>query len=308
MELYFKYVQVLGNANAVVDLIKGVLNAEYGLFLVRLVYLILLSILAVIAILIYKGATNQLEIKGFRIGKDREIDKLKEEVEKLKSLSQTSNAIAMKKGNFLQIFNTIIEGSCSLLKECDDMQFNRTKDNMFNLVLTGLANLIKRSENNIHKVSILIPNNNGNLKIYENKAVGHSIQGIEKLELPIRTSAAGYVYSTGEVYMCNDLTNDPLKLFKKHPKSKGEYYSLICVPIVVEDEVIAVLSLTGKEKNSFTKDDKDYLVYFASAISQLFYIIHIRKSICKGILQGRVRERGAECGNCERCQEEQSVS
>jgi putative methionine-R-sulfoxide reductase with GAF domain len=96
---------------------------------------------------------------------------------------------------------------------------------------------------------------------------GYSPDGIKKLRLSLSSSSAGYCYTSKEKYFTDDVTSDPR--YKRHPKSSREYFSLMCVPIQYEEEVIGILNVDGLKRKSFDRDDLDHLSYFASALAPL---------------------------------------
>lgn len=187
-------------------------------------------------------------------------------LEQQKKLFEALNEDAKQKNQIIKLLDQINqEISKSLF--CPREEFNRRKSDIYSFILHGIIAILTKQKGNSHRVAIFVLDDDSkNLKIYE--GLGFSPEGKSQLRLPINDSHAGYVFNTGKALNDGDITGQG-KHFKPNPKSKKIYHSLMCTPIIFLDKVIGVLSLDGEEKNSFTKDDEDYLKYFANALSSL---------------------------------------
>lgn len=178
------------------------------------------------------------------------------------------NQNALQKSQILKILNsTNIE--MSRMISYGPTGFENNKAALYDFVLYSVGNILTKSKESTHRIAIFVDDGNGYLKVSE--GLGYSIDGKRELRLEINNSVAGHVYRTGESYISGDITSEG-NLFKIHPNSTKTYFSLMCVPIKCDNMVLGVLSLDGSEKNSFTKDDLDYLTYFANSLSSLMFI------------------------------------
>ncbi|MBN1656301.1 MAG: GAF domain-containing protein, partial [Deltaproteobacteria bacterium] len=79
-------------------------------------------------------------------------------------------------------------------------------------------------------------------------------------------SIAGYVASTGASYLCTDVGQDS----KFRPSRTGpSFHSLLCVPIVHDGKVIAVINADADKPGWFTKTDERKLEQVAKAAAEL---------------------------------------
>lgn len=180
------------------------------------------------------------------------------------------NTDDLQKTQILKILNNINIESAKAY-QCESIEeFESTKQHLYNFVLYSTATVLTKTKSNSHRIAIFVKDGNTNqLKIHEGQ--GYSNDGKTHLRLDINNSAAGRVYVSGDPYISGDITSDG-NLFKRHPRSTKTYMSLMCVPIKCGNMVLGVLSIDGQEKDSFTKDDLDYLQYFANAITSLMLI------------------------------------
>lgn len=87
---------------------------------------------------------------------------------------------------------------------------------------------------------------------------GHSLGRKNDFCLP-SSSMAGHALETGELQWTNDVEADDR--WRIHPKADKarRYGSLACVPVVVGEEVVAVLNVLSSEKGAFLKSDLTYI-------------------------------------------------
>lgn len=153
---------------------------------------------------------------------------------------------------------------------------------LINIIVNQIPMLLKKSKNINHRCAIFIPDkdNTSRLKIFE--GCGYSKKGKKELRLDIKNSTAGIAYITENHQYTPDIRKD--ENFTPHPKSTKEYYSLLCVPIMVREKVVGVLSIDGSEVDCFSKDDIDFVKFFSSQIAiimDLMEIRHIRREVLK---------------------------
>ena len=140
---------------------------------------------------------------------------------------------------------------------------------VYDFVLPHLLTLLAKPDRaNAHRVALFIPGAEGTMRMHE--GIGFSPEGKKELVLS-PDSAAGYAYRTGETYCSGDVTA-PGSRFSTNPKASKRYHSLLCLPIRCGPQVIGVLSVDGRERDSFTHDDQEFLTYVANALSLFLYI------------------------------------
>lgn len=150
-------------------------------------------------------------------------------------------------------------------------EFLTYKKATYEYLLYGIGSILTKSKSNSHRVAIFVPEDEKNLKMKE--GVGFSAEGKQKLRLAIQNSSAGYVFRTGEIYNSGDIHSSG-NVFRLNAEAKKVYNSLACLPIYCGKNVIGVLSIDGEEKESFNKDDLDYLTYFANILAPLIFFDH----------------------------------
>ncbi|MFP7296227.1 GAF domain-containing protein [Neobacillus niacini] len=141
------------------------------------------------------------------------------------------------------------------------------------MVIEQIPLTLKSMKNINHRCAVFTPDLQmpTHLKIYE--GVGFSVQGKENLRLDISSSTAGNVFTKGEYIYCKDVTKEAS--FKPHPKATKQYHSLVCVPIKIGTETLAVLSIDGSEQDCFTADDIEYLQIFSNQLAIIFNLMGI---------------------------------
>jgi GAF domain-containing protein len=78
---------------------------------------------------------------------------------------------------------------------------------------------------------------------------GYSVEGQEKLRLPVEGTLAGLCWSTAELVKSDDVLVD--KRFVKNPKATRAYRSVLCAPVVVDGRTVAVLNVDALPKTAF---------------------------------------------------------
>ena len=144
--------------------------------------------------------------------------------------------------------------------------FEKDIKSFYDWFLYGISSIITRERQNQLRIAVFYKVDE-KLKILH--GYGYSPGGLKNLEHSFTNSKAGYCYINKEIYICNDLDTDPT--FKRNPKSSKEFNSLLCVPIIYNERILGVLNIDGLLKDSFDKDDIDYITYFCNAFAPLLY-------------------------------------
>jgi signal transduction histidine kinase len=78
-------------------------------------------------------------------------------------------------------------------------------------------------------------------------------------------SVAGYVTSTGQSYRCSDVVGDPH--FVSSRSGQLHFRSLLCVPILMNDQVLGVINADHEKAHFFTREDEQRLYDLARRMS-----------------------------------------
>ncbi|WEG14173.1 GAF domain-containing protein [Pullulanibacillus sp. KACC 23026] len=241
----------------------------------------LLSVLAIIIILLL--IVSPFVLRSLRIIKpNKDLKQYKEEADKLHEDSQQKSYIL----TLMDQVNQEIPNLNSLLgSEKRDYGMN-----LISMVMSQIPQLFKSSKRESHRCAIFIPDpeDANQLKILEGN--GYSMRGKEKLRLKIyeEGSLAGNVYLRKEYKYTPDVTKDTN--FVPNPKATKKYFSLLCVPIMVRDEIIGVLSIDGSEPDCFSKGDIQYFTIFSNLIGILMDIADVQ--LRRGDDENEVQDAG----------------
>lgn len=95
---------------------------------------------------------------------------------------------------------------------------------------------------------------------------GHSLDRKTNFSLP-RTSLAGHAFDTKDLQWTDDVDGD--RRWQPHPKAdkKRRYKSLASMPILVEEESVAVLNVVSTEPSAFLKSDLTYIELLGALLS-----------------------------------------
>jgi len=231
--------------------------------LIGTVFIVLLLI-AVFYRVFFKG--DSLTFWGLELKTDKKFRDLQEDYKKLIKEFHELNQDSKQKSKILTILNDIAIEIGNVMALTDLKAFTEQRRLIYNLVLPAITSILTKDKDNYHRVAIFVPDGgSGELRIV--RGLGFSTDDIKNFKLKIANSVAGWVYKNNKCFISGDAQNE--SLFCKHERSMS-VNSLICVPISNGDKVHGVLNLDGEEPNSFSKDDVDYLRYFATLISALF--------------------------------------
>lgn len=105
------------------------------------------------------------------------------------------------------------------------------------------------------RLSIIEPNGETFRMIYE---AGHSLGRKNDFSLP-KASVAGHALETRELQWTGDVESDDR--WQAHPKANKarSYGSLVCMPIIVGAEPVAILNVLSSAKHAFFQSDLTYI-------------------------------------------------
>lgn len=140
-------------------------------------------------------------------------------------------------------------------------------DELLHLVLENTLNLTNSDAGTIY----LLKKVDDVEKLVFNTSINHSVDTKLKGESLDKNqkSAAGYVATTGEVLMINDIEKDyPFTIMKKLPQIDYSINSMMIVPMRnIHKEITGVIQLINKNVDPFDTDDKELLLSIASQLA-----------------------------------------
>lgn len=109
------------------------------------------------------------------------------------------------------------------------------------------------------RLAVLVPTEPEKREFRMAFEAGHSVGRKQDFRMEIAGSLAGYAFSTGQLEWSNDVDRDPR--WRPHPKAspRRAYGSLAAVPVLVGDDVVAVLNVLSTRKGAFLKGDLTYI-------------------------------------------------
>ncbi len=97
--------------------------------------------------------------------------------------------------------------------------------------------------------------------------VGTSFDILSRFRVEVGDGIVGYVVKTGEPLFTNDVENHPLHFREIDEHTGFNTRSILCVPLVFNQEVIGALQLLNKRNDDFTVDDVQWASSIATAVA-----------------------------------------
>ncbi|WP_141201621.1 GAF domain-containing protein [Paludifilum halophilum] len=201
---------------------------------------------------------------------DRLLGKWTNEQKKVQETTQsTREKMDLQEHLWKQIFLL----SCELSMNCRGFYNNlspRDRSTSYRCIYEIVQEALRNEKSGDPRVQIFVEdeNNTGLLKPHLSAFVGHRSRARDnRIEKSIST-AAGYTYLTGETYFDSDTTRED-SLCQRKPKANRPFYSMICVAIEVEEQILGVLSVTGDQKESYREVHRDFLEITANMLVPL---------------------------------------
>ncbi|MGD2143214.1 MAG: GAF domain-containing protein [Anaerolineae bacterium] len=94
--------------------------------------------------------------------------------------------------------------------------------------------------------------------------VGHPLDEVGSLDLPLGRGITGWVAQTGEAVLAPDVREDP-RYYQVNPNTGSE----LCVPLRSGSEVVGTLNVESPSVNAFTPDDQRLLTTLAGNLASL---------------------------------------
>ena len=114
-------------------------------------------------------------------------------------------------------------------------------------------------------------------ELYFKASLGKKSQEIKKYKVKVGQGIAGWVAEKGETLIVNDVTRDSKWNKDFDDAIKFQTKSIICVPLILEKEIVGVMEVINKkDKSYFNKNDEEILIYFANQA-----VIALNKSMFK---------------------------
>ncbi|WP_170917370.1 GAF domain-containing protein [Maledivibacter halophilus] len=177
----------------------------------------------------------------------------------------------------ININNSTSKLFCALNK----LIFNRLNgdDNIYKFnelieaIIYQVPSVLKSSLSKKHRCVLWIPTkeNNNLTTLYA------SSTELQNKSFSINKSFVGRVFLEGEIHNCGNVIEE--STYDKKKKNKIHYKSLAGIPIKINNEVVAVLTIDGKEENSFSDEDIDNLYIYSQMISLCMLFIKEKHGI-----------------------------
>lgn len=97
--------------------------------------------------------------------------------------------------------------------------------------------------------------------------VGTSFDILSRFRVEVGDGIVGHVVKTGEPLFTNDVENDPLHYREIDEHTGFKTQSILCVPLVFNQEVIGALQLLNKRNGEFTVEDVQWASSIATAVA-----------------------------------------
>ncbi len=230
------------------------------------VNLFLLSIAAVILIWVFSA----LRVLKKDISVHSTADKLIELQGKYHELSSANSTLQQKHSQT----RIVLDGLKSAYTEARYLFYLLSKDydireqaeELLRSILEKLAAELKFDAGESHRCAIWTTLDSTTL-ISSIASSGFSDYYRRRRELGIDKSIAGRCYRTkGTIYLPN-IQDD--RDFRHRPGLTHKYKSLICVPLVFGDDCLGVVTVDGKEENSFFQEDIEIVQAYSEIIAMV---------------------------------------
>jgi signal transduction histidine kinase/CheY-like chemotaxis protein len=141
-----------------------------------------------------------------------------------------------------------------------EIETTQTLDTMLHQVLNQALVTIRAEAGSL----MLVANKRGLLQIKARLGKPRANRKREQVYKISDSSMAAHVVQTKEPYLCNDVENDP---YFSPSRSGKNFASLLSVPVVFQNRVIAVINADAPEKGFFTDYHKDRLMAVAKQVA-----------------------------------------
>lgn len=143
------------------------------------------------------------------------------------------------------------------------MELTKTTDldALLNKIINYAALIVKAEA-----ASILLLDKEKN-ELYFKASLGKKSNEIRKYKIKVGEGIAGWVAEKGKSLIVGDVAKDTRWNKNLDSATKFETKSLICVPLILEEEIMGVMEVINKKnKEGFDKDDEEILNSFANQV------------------------------------------
>lgn len=134
-------------------------------------------------------------------------------------------------------------------------------DALLNKIINYAALIVKAEA-----ASILLLDKEKN-ELYFKASLGKKSNEIRKYKIKVGEGIAGWVAEKGKSLIVGDVAKDTRWNKNLDSATKFETKSLICVPLILEEEIMGVMEVINKKnKEGFDKDDEEILNSFANQV------------------------------------------
>jgi len=171
----------------------------------------------------------------------------------LLSLNNEGNNLEKLKIQILQL-NALNNISLELTRTTD-------LDVLLNKIIKYAVTIVKAEA-----ASILLLDKEKN-ELYFKASLGKKSKEIKKFKVKVGEGIAGWVAEKGKSLIVDDVTKDKRWAKKIDTSTKFKTKSLICVPLILEKEIMGVMEVINKkDKECFGKNDEGILKSFANQV------------------------------------------
>jgi len=87
---------------------------------------------------------------------------------------------------------------------------------------------------------------------------------VQRMKVPVGQGIAGWVAETRQPAIVNDVSNDPRFTGAQDKSSGFKTRKILCVPMMVESELIGIVEVLNKREGDYTDEDREILESLAS--------------------------------------------
>ncbi len=233
--------------------------------LVGIVLLFIIGLFTVAIIATNKG--NEFSFCKITIKPHAKYNDLKQAYQKLVSDFEELDCTTKQNAQWLKLLSKVNRDILYVESNSETVEdFIKGLNRIIILLLTGVVTILTSGREDVVRAAVFIQDGD-NLRIYQ--GAGYSVEGTQKLRLPLSTSVIGKAFTECKEYYIPDVTKSPD--WSKHPKATKNYHSLCCIPICINDVSYAVLNVDGESVDAFSQDERDGLTLVSRTIALLFY-------------------------------------
>lgn len=120
-------------------------------------------------------------------------------------------------------------------------------------------------------IAVFVLNRKTNrLELALSSGMPQNVRGIDLYAKPEGNGICGYVASTGNSYLCHDVTRDPYYL-----QGLGNARSSLTVPLTLADQMVGVFNVESERPSAFTEEDRQFAEIFARYVAMALHTLEL---------------------------------